>query len=200
MEENKTEVIEEENKQEDKKPSSNSNYMKLIMLVAAVIVVGFMMFNKMGSSGEDSCVVVPQSPWGQSQAQAWVDLDTKGQNEAAAGFDLEVPTEIEETYSTVTYRVFTKQINEVTYYDEDDNKVIRIDKAIYCGNDILDTDDDNYSSINKITVGDIEVKERGSNDLYKAISWVKGEYSYGITVYTDGISEEKVIEYVNEID
>lgn len=207
MEENNTELenvdtpnTEGNKSNNENKPSTSGNYVKLILLLAMVAVVLYMMFGKGNSSNDDTCTVVPQSPFGQSQQQVWIDLDTKAQNLATAGFDLEVPSEITETYTKVSYRAFTKQINEVTYYEDNGDKVIRIDKADYCGNDILEINEDSFTSINKIDVDGIEVKERGNGDLYTAISWVKGEYSYGITMYNGGITEEKVIEYVRGIE
>lgn len=196
-EKEESEVV--DNKQENTKKPSSNNYMKFILMAACLIVVLYMMFGR-GQSNDDSCIVVPQSPFGQSQEQQWIDMDTKEQNKYGATFDLDLPESLTDEYPTITYRVFTKQINEVTLYDEDGEKAFRIDKAIYCGKDILETDDNNYGTINKITVGDIEVKERGTNDKYTAISWISGEYSYGITCYQGGLSEEEVKELVNGIE
>lgn len=190
--------VSEDKKEETKKPQNN-NYMKFIMMAACILVVLYMMFGR-GKTSDDSCIVVPQSPFGQSQAQQWVDLDTKEQNMYGCGFDLDLPTSLTDAYPNATYRVYTKQINEVTLYDSDNKKSFTIDKAIYCGKDLFESDDTNYNTVNKITVGDIEVVERGAMDAYTAISWVKGEYSYGLTCYQGGLSEEEVIELINGIE
>lgn len=187
-----------EKKTEEKNSSGGmANYMKIILLVAMVIVVLFMIFGR--NNNEDACVVVAQSPFGQSQAQVWTDLDSKLQAKGIAGFDLDVPEELSSSYPNTSYRVFSYQISEVTFSDEEGNEVIRIDKAKYCGKDILETDDNVYETINKIDVDGKKVKERGNAGKYSAISWTDGEYSYGITAYKGGISEEKVKEYVSKI-
>lgn len=177
--------------------SGKDNYFKIVMLVAAVIVVMYMVFGKGNQS--DACIVVAQSPFGQSQQQVWTDLDSRLQAKGIAGFDLEVPEELEETYEDVSYRVFSYQISEVIFHDENGEEIIRIDKAKYCGKDILDTDDNMYSTINKIDVDGKDVKERGNGEKYTAISWVDGEFSYGITAYKGGIDEETVRQYVSQI-
>lgn len=187
-----------EQKDTKKKMDMNS-YMKILLVIAMVAVVGFMILRR-NSSDEESCTVITQSPFGQSQEQIWVDLESKAQNKGIAGFDLEVPAELEETYTNVSYRVFSYQINEVTFNDDDGEKVIRIDKAKYCGNDILDTDDDLYSVISKINVDGKEVKIRGDGEKYTAISWVDGEFSYGITAYKGGITQDVIEKYVSEIE
>ena len=43
------------------------------------------------------------------------------------------------------------------------------------------------------------MKERGNGDKYSAISWVDGEYSYGITAYNGGIDESTIEKYISEI-
>lgn len=193
MEENNTEEVKQE-----KSPSSMGNYMKILMLVVAVIVVLFTVFGR--NANQDACTVVPQSPFGQSRAQVWTDLDSKLQAKGIAGFDLEVPEELSKTYTDVSYRVFSYQISEVTFHDENGDDVIRIDKAKYCGKDILDTDDNTYETINKIDIDGKKVKERGNGGKFSAISWVDGEYSYGITAYKGGITEDIVKKYVSEIE
>ncbi len=188
-----------ENKEIEKKPTKKSDYMKLIFLIAAVFVVIYMVFGK-GKQDSDSCIVVSQSPFGQSQAQVWTDLDSKLQAKGIAGFDLEVPTELTEKYTDVSYRVFSYQISEVTFKDENGDDIIRIDKAKYCGKDILNTDDNIYSVINKVEIDGKEVKERGDGQKFTAISWVDGDFSYGITAYQGGIDAETVEKYISEIE
>ncbi len=187
-----------ENQETEKKPSSWDNTIKIFMLIAAVIVVVYMVFGR--GNTEDSCVIVSQSPFGQSQQQVWTDLDSRLQAKGIAGFDLEVPTELTDTYTDVSYRVFSYQISEITFKDDEGNDVIRIDKAKYCGKDILDTDDNVYSVINKVEIDGKEVKERGDGEKFTAISWVDGEFSYGITAYKGGIDAETVEKYVSEIE
>ncbi len=188
----------EEVKVEKKPTGGKDNYIKIIMLIAAVIVVVYMVFGR--GNQEDSCVIVSQSPFGQSQQQVWTDLDSRLQAKGIAGFDLEVPTELTETYTNVSYRVFSYQISEIIFKDDEGNNIIRIDKAKYCGNDILETDDNIYSVINKVEIDGKEVKERGDGEKFTAISWVDGEYSYGITAYKGGIDAETVEKYVSEIE
>ena len=74
-----------------------------------------------------------------------------------------------------------------------------IDKAKFCGKDILTTDDNSYTNIQKVTIDGKDVKERGNGDKYSAISWVDGEYSYGITAYNGGIDEATIEKYISEI-
>lgn len=181
------------------KTPQNNNLVKFIFLIVAALVVLYMTFFRNGSSN-NGCTVVPQSPFGQSQQQVWVDLDDASKASIIAGFDLVVPSELTETYTNISYRAYTKQINEMIFYDDNGEKVIQIDKADYCGLEILDTDDDAYSSIQKMDVQGIEVKERGNSDGFTAISFVKGDYSYGITCFNEGLTEEQVIQYVLEIE
>lgn len=179
------------------KKSGKDNYFKIIMLVAAIGVVMYMVFGR--GNNEDACVVVAQSPFGQSQQQVWTDLDSKLQARGVAGFDLEVPSELEETYTDVSYRVFSYQISEVTFHDEQGKDIIRIDKAKYCGKDILNTDDNTYAVITKVEIDGKQIKERGDGEKFTAISWVDGEFSYGITAYQGGIDQETIQKYVAQI-
>lgn len=190
------EIIEEENKPSEKKPA-DGNFMKIILLLAMVFVVMYMVFGK--GKNDDACIVVSQSPFGQSQKQVWIDLENKLQAKGVAGFDLEVPEELEQTYTNVSYRAFSYQISEVTFHDDNGEDVIRIDKAKFCGKDILTTDDNSYTNIQKVTIDGKDVKERGNGDKYSAISWVDGEYSYGITAYNGGIDEAAIEKYISEI-
>ena len=190
------EIIEEENKPSEKKPA-DGNFMKIILLLAMVFVVMYMVFGK--GKIDDACIVVSQSPFGQSQKQVWIDLENKLQAKGIAGFDLEVPEELEQTYTNVSYRAFSYQISEVTFHDDNGEDVIRIDKAKFCGKDILTTDDNSYTNIQKVTIDGKDVKERGNGDKYSAISWVDGEYSYGITAYNGGIDEATIEKYISEI-
>ena len=155
------EIIEEENKPSEKKPA-DGNFMKIILLLAMVFVVMYMVFGK--GKNDDACIVVSQSPFGQSQKQVWIDLENKLQAKGIAGFDLEVPEELEQTYTNV-----------------------------------LTTDDNSYTNIQKVTIDGKDVKERGNGDKYSAISWVDGEYSYGITAYNGGIDEATIEKYISEI-
>lgn len=87
----------------------------------------------------------------------------------------------------------------MTFHDDNGEDVIRIDKAKFCGKDILTTDDNSYTNIQKVTIDGKDVKERGNGDKYSAISWVDDEYSYGITAYNGGIDESTIEKYISEI-
>ena len=191
------EIMEEENEPSEKKPTEG-NFMKIILLLAMVFVVMYMVFGK--GKNDDACIVVSQSPFGQSQKQVWIDLENKLQAKGIAGFDLEVPEELEQTYTNVSYRAFSYQISEVTFHDDNGEDVIRIDKAKFCGKDILTTDDNSYTNIQKVTIDGKDVRELTIKSLRSQIGLVQqdvylfcGSIRDNIAYGKPGASMEEII-------
>ena len=64
----------------------------LVMLIAALGVIVVLLISNFGKGNkEEACVIVQQSPFGQSQQQIWIDLDGDLQAKGIAEFGLSYP-------------------------------------------------------------------------------------------------------------
>lgn len=171
-------------------PKSNLVSMIVIGLLAVVAFV-FIMFKSGALDGNDACVIVPQSAFGQSEQQVWTELTSPETSKAVAGFYLSVP-EVPVEYETLSYRVYTKQISEMRYINSSMTEVLRVSKGLMCGADIYDVNMQ-YPCRNVVTVGDLEVTEYGSTlDSVALASWVNGEFSYFVGAFAGEISKDEM--------
>ena len=194
------EEIKEEEKTETAAAAPKNNPVMMIVLAVLAIAAFVVVMYKSGAiSTEDSCSVVPQAAFGQSQSQVWVELDSPATAHAVAEFWLNVPEELPFDYEETAYRVYTKQISEIWYFDEEGTEIVRISKGIMCGGDIY-TANETYNCNNIVEVGDLKVTEMG-NDLESVViaTWVDGDYSYFIGAW-NSLSKEEMEALILEIE
>lgn len=199
MEENKTENEQNQNKKHEK----NSPYA-LGLLAAALVVLVFMGINYAKRSGnQDSCVIVPQSPFGQSQAQIWTeytdDLEAKG----IAEFGLEYP-DAPEGYDIKTFKVYTRQINSV-YFSNDEGKTgLAVIKGKMCGQDVFESglvsDATEYTFTKTVEQDGKKINLKGNYKGVQVASWVEGDFSYAVGTWSNPVDEETMLKYVSETE
>ncbi|MGM9942332.1 MAG: hypothetical protein ACI32N_10160 [Bulleidia sp.] len=175
-----------------------------ILLVAALAVIGMMIFRfAKGDTGQKACEIVPQSPFGQSQAQIWIDLEGDLQAKGIAEFGLTYP-EGPEGFDIKIYRVYTKQINSVYYQNDEGREGMRIIKGKMCGIDVFESgfynDGNSYTFINVVDHDGKKVTLKGNQDGVQVASWVEGDFSYAVGVWNNPVSEDVMLEYVDQTE
>lgn len=177
----------------------------LVMLIAALSVIVVLLVSNFGKGNNDeACVIVPQSPFGQSQQQIWIDLDGDLQAKGVAEFGMTYP-DGPEGYDKKIYRVYTKQINSLYYINDDNGKQgMMIVKGKFCGKDVFEsgfyTDGVEYAFINKVQDGDLTVTMKGNESGVQVASWVEGEFSYAIGVWNDPVTEEEMLKLISQTE
>lgn len=177
--------------------NTNKYYQYLWMGAAflAVLLIMLINFFKTGGSSTAKCQVVPQAAFGQSQAQGWTEMKGPADSKAIAGFELDVPDDPAKGYEEKVYRVFTKQIYEITYYNDadhtSDHEGMRIVKGIMCGQPVYDINK-TYPSQNIVTVDNKEVTEYGDGDMVSVATWTDGEYSYAVGCWNVPIDKKEM--------
>lgn len=180
---------------EEKKKTSGPDPKILFLVLAAVVVVIMMVVQhgRSGGSGSDTCTVVPQSPWGQSQSQAWTEVQTVPEGKAIAGFDFSYP-QGPEGFEKGQLRAYTKQAFEIVYSNDQGEEGMRVDKALVCGKDVYEglyKDQNEYDNQNTVEVNGVKYKEKGNDGKISTIQWKKGDYSYGIAFWSHPVSKEE---------
>ena len=208
-EQQEKEVIEQEKTEQNGQPSGNQpreiSMRTLVLLLAALGVIVVLLVSNFGKGNrEEACVIVQQSPFGQSQQQIWIDLEDDLQAKGIAEFGLTYP-DGPDGYETKVYRVYTKQINSLYYIDEDNGKQgMMIVKGKFCGKDVFESgfynDGVEYSFINKIQVGDLTVTMKGNESGVQVASWVDGEFSYAIGVWNAPVTEEEMLDLISQTE
>jgi hypothetical protein len=177
---------------------------KSILMIAALVVVAIMGIKSLvtsSSSSTQTCEVVPQSPFGNSQQQTWYEAKSEPEAKAVGGYDIEYPDSVDGN-DTKKYVALTKQVMEVRYYDGD-TETARITKAYICGNQVfsfLYVDETKYTSTNVVKVGDLEVTERGDGNTVSTAEWVDGDYSYSIGTWNDPLTKDEIEALIEDID
>ena len=208
-EQQEKEVIEQEKTEQNGQPSGNQpreiSMRTLVLLLAALGVIVVLLVSNFGKGNrEEACVIVQQSPFGQSQQQIWIDLEDDLQAKGIAEFGLTYP-DGPDGYETKVYRVYTKQINSLYYIDEDNGKQgMMIVKGKFCGKDVFESgfynDGVEYSFINKIQVGDLTVTMKGNESGVQVASWGDGEFSYAIGVWNAPVTEEEMLDLISQTE
>lgn len=208
-EQQEKEVIEQEKAEQNGQPSGNQpreiSMRTLVLLLAALGVIVVLLVSNFGKGNrEEACVIVQQSPFGQSQQQIWIDLEDDLQAKGIAEFGLTYP-DGPDGYETKVYRVYTKQINSLYYIDEDNGKQgMMIVKGKFCGKDVFESgfynDGVEYSFINKVQVGDLTVTIKGNESGVQVASWVDGEFSYAIGVWNAPVTEEEMLDLISQTE
>ena len=208
-EQQEKEVIEQETAQQNGQPSGNQpreiSMRTLVLLLAALGVIVVLLVSNFGKgNGEEACVIVQHSPFGQSQQQIWIDLEDDLQAKGIAEFGLTYP-DGPDGYETKVYRVYTKQINSLYYIDEDNGKQgMMIIKGKFCGKDAFESgfynDGVEYSFINKVQYGDLTVTMKGNESGVQVASWVEGEFSYAIGVWNAPVTEEEMLDLISQTE
>ena len=208
-EQQEKEVIEQKKAEQNGQPSGNQpreiSMRTLVLLLAALGVIVVLLVSNFGKGNrEEACVIVQQSPFGQSQQQIWIDLEDDLQAKGIAEFGLTYP-DGPDGYETKVYRVYTKQINSLYYIDEDNGKQgMMIVKGKFCGKDVFGSgfynDGVEYSFINKVQVGDLTVTMKGNESGVQVASWVDGEFSYAIGVWNAPVTEEEMLDLISQTE
>jgi|GEM_PF-1125157 len=196
-----TEEKEQPAAEQDAKPAKpvKKNLTPYLLIVAA-LVIGIMSIINLNKNkdGTQSCVVVPQAAFGQSQAQVWTELESPATAQAIAKFTLEVPETPSQVYTDAHYYVYTQQIYEIRYLNSNGEEGLRIAKGIMCGSPVYDVNE-TYRSTNIVDVGDKEVTEYGDGTNISIATWVSGEYSYCIGAWNAPLSKDAMEQLITQV-
>ena len=177
----------------------------LVMLIAALGVIVVLLMGSFGKENkEEACVIVQQSPFGQSQQQIWIELDGDLQAKGIAEFGLSYP-DGPEGYDKKIYRVYSKQIYSLYYINDDNGKQgMMIVKGKFCGKDVFESgfynDGVEYAFINKVQDGDTTVTMKGNESGVQVASWVEGEFSYAIGVWNSPVTEAEMLDLISQTE
>lgn len=185
------------------KKEKNSPYA-LALLAAALVVLVFMGINYAKKSGnEEACQIVPQSPFGQSQAQIWTDYKDDLEAKGIAEFGITYP-DAPEGYPIKTFRVYTRQINSVYYTNDQGENGLVILKGKMCGKDVFESgfvsDASTYTFTKTVDYDGKKVNLKGNDTGVQAASWVEGEFSYAIGAWSHPVDEETMFQYISETE
>ncbi len=110
-------------------------------------------------------------------ANPFVDCETAYDAAQLAGFDVNFPESVQ-GYSERTYQAVEGQMAQCFYSDGEQRVLVR--KAVDDGSGDISGDYGEYASKTTVTVGDVEVTEKGDGDLVYVAIWAKGGYLFAI--------------------
>lgn len=186
-------MSEENNNSKDTRNDLVSNLYKIIALVivAAGVIVFTLFSGNRNKDTADGCRVNEYSPFGQAQQGVWVDLNSYAEAFAVSRFDMEYPEQPLEGYPNEHFRAFNRMFMEVYYTDDAGEEGVRFTKGYTCnGAEVYDFKDMTFRSTMIVSVGDIDVTERGDGETVSAATWYVGDYSYGIMALEHPLSRE----------
>ena len=125
----------------------------------------------------------------------WTDCEDMKEAEEHAGFALDAPETIDK-YASRTIQVLDKEIIQVIYQENADaEESIVIRKGT--GTEDISGDYTEYAESNQVTVGDVQVTEKGENGKVSLATWTSGDYSYSVSV--PGMSHEEVSSIIEQV-
>lgn len=200
-EENKeVKAASEETKLSQPPKKHTMNLVPVILLLAGigVAITTIINYANTNKDGEQSCVVVPQAAFGQSQAQSWIQMDNRTQAAIVADFDLTVPDNPSSEYTVEKDLVYTKQIYEIRYFNASDEEGLRITKGKMCGQVVYDVTE-KYRSTNIVTVDGREVTEYGDGTTISIATWTSGEFSYFIGAWNAPMTKDAMETLISKV-
>jgi len=119
----------------------------------------------------------------------FVECSTLEDAQKLAGFSMTVPGKMPEGYSESAIRVIENKMFEVIYTNGD--LEIRIRKGT--GNEDISGDYSEYSEMNTISIGKVQVTMKGNDGKVNVAAWSDGEYTFAITVNPGGTGMDSAI-------
>ena len=110
-------------------------------------------------------------------ANPFVDCETAYDAAQLAGFDVNFPESVQ-GYSERAYRAIEGQMAQCFYIEGEQRVLVR--KAVDDGSGDISGDYGEYSDVATVTVGDVEVTEKGDGELVYVAIWSKGGYLFAI--------------------
>lgn len=125
----------------------------------------------------------------------WQEYQTLEEAAAAAGFDLTVPESID-GYSEKNISVLSgaESIFDITFRNDSEQVCIR--KA--AGTEDISSDYNVYDKTETVSVGELEVTEKGNGDSVNLALWNDGGYTYSLYI-SAGASADEAAKLISEI-
>jgi hypothetical protein len=164
--------------------------MKKLIVVILCTVMSLMLVACSGNSVTDS----------QADAQIpnpFVDFKTLEEAQKLAGFDITLPDNMPEGYSKSAIRAVKDTMIEIIYRNGENE--IRIRKG--AGSEDISGAYNEYTVIDTVTVGNLQVTMKGNDGKVNVAIWVDGEYTFAITINLEGagFSKDVVSDMVNSV-
>lgn len=167
-----------------------------------------MAFSVVSCQGDGSINIDSTSDGGQSStddlisddgheiADPFVECGTLEEAENLVGFTINIPGGFDNLQDPIIRVDTDYNMIELIYNCDDDNQ-IRIRKAI--SDDDISGDYTVYDSQGSITIGDLEVNISGNDGSINLITWKNGEYSHSVSIDDNLISQDDVIDFIDNI-
>ena len=120
----------------------------------------------------------------------FIDCEDLASAEELATFEITLPN----NYEPTTIRVMENEMIEVISIIDENEICFR--KAV--GSENISGDFNEYNEINELSVDDKTVTTKGNDGNINTTTWTHSDYSFSIGS-SDGLSQDKIIEMVNEL-
>lgn len=127
-------------------------------------------------------------------ANPFVDCESAYEASQIAGLEVTFPESVP-GYSERFYQAIEGELVQC-FYSEGESKVL-IRKAVDDGSGDISGDYNEYGKTSKVSVGDVEVTERGDDGLVYVAIWTRGEYAFAIDA-DEGLAPEVIEQLVAE--
>lgn len=126
-------------------------------------------------------------------ANPYVDCSTMADAAKIAGFDMEVPEDID-GYTEKTIQAVDNEMIQVIYGPGENKICIR--KALGSGD--ISGDYNTYDDESMITAGDLQVKAKGNDGALHVLTWTSGAYTFAINC-DEGVDKDFAAELVQSV-
>lgn len=110
-------------------------------------------------------------------ANPFVDCESAYEASQLAGFEVTFPESVP-GYSERSYQAIEGELVQCIYSEGESRVLVR--KGLDDGSGDISGDYNEYGETSKVTVGDVEVTERGDGATVSVAIWTRGEYAFAI--------------------
>lgn len=169
--------------------SDKSRWMALAL--AATLAVGSLVACGGSGSGEAATGETEEAET-TNVANPFVDCESAYEASQVAGFEVTFPESVP-GYSERFYQAIEGELVQC-FYSEGESRVL-IRKAVDDGTGDISGDYGTYAKTSKVTVGDVEVTERGDGSTVSVAIWTRGEHAFAIDA-DEGLDPEVIEQLV----
>ena len=162
-----------------------------LQLMAAVVPV--VSLAACGGSPEENAGDEPQAEPQANMINPFVDCESAYDAAQLAGFDVTFPESVP-GYPNRLYQAIEGEMAQCFYYRDDEVRVL-VRKGLDDGSGDISGDYGEDDQVKTVTVGDLKVTEKGTNDLVYATIWTVDEYAFAIDA-DEGLAADVVEELV----
>lgn len=127
-------------------------------------------------------------------ANPFVTCTTLEEAAQTAGFEMTVP-DVLEGYEQIVIQAVKDQLIQVIWQNGDNKITIR--KG--AGADDISGDYNQYPHTEEISVGDLQVTVKGSDEAVNTAVWTVGDYAYAISALNEGIKRDAMSGLIGDV-